>query len=130
MPDCPSCGEDGLYRAPQPWWLEVRCCACGWASGPIVQGGDDKATAIRRVVGAVLGQEPTRYSRYVCPACGRGTEEMSPLDATHQPSGAELLWRPEVRLVAEERLQCPCGMVHTWFTVAEVVEAKEEGENV
>jgi hypothetical protein len=57
---------------------------------------------------------------YVCPTCGEHVNRMRPRPGRHSVRPHEIAARPEVWLVADEDLRCPCGAVNTWFTLEQV----------
>jgi hypothetical protein len=65
---------------------------------------------------------PCPHYVYVCPTCGRRTEKMWVMDYNHVPTEAEKAARPGFDHIGDERLVCPCGETHTWYSLREIVE--------
>ena len=54
---------------------------------------------------------------YICPKCKRPSSQMKLSKKQHIPTEAEKIKSPHI---AHEMLECPCGMVNTWFTLKEM----------
>lgn len=59
---------------------------------------------------------------YVCPNCMTPTSRMTLLIADYEFTREDVRKRPSVILlgIGHERLSCPCGRSHTWFTLLEL----------
>ena len=47
---------------------------------------------------------------------------MIKLGTGYEPSEQDILRRPDLMLVGGEYLKCPCGLVHTWYTLIEITD--------
>lgn len=127
LPDCPQCGLDELFCLPAIKILWARCYFCGWDSGPLeVPSGSEASNVIAARVAAaqVAIRGRTRHWLYVCDVCGTETSEMQLIEGEYTPSIADRLFRPDLAHIGNEMMNCPCGKVHTWYSV-QLVEAQE-----
>lgn len=56
---------------------------------------------------------------YICANCGRPSDCMAVVGRDYQPTLSDIRKRPFLDFCWNERLACPCGHQHTWFTLTE-----------
>lgn len=62
----------------------------------------------------------TKHYLYVCPSCKRPTATMNVAQEKYEPNKVDLHLRPDMVLIGDEILECPCGLRLTWFSVEQV----------
>lgn len=56
---------------------------------------------------------------YICPKCRRRSDQMELSEKKYIPTEKEHLGNSHIE---SEMLECPCGLLNTWFTLIETRE--------